>query len=178
MFVYTLELIWAASRGVFDRSADPLDATVLEGRAWLHHCDHFLHINNAQYLKLMDYGRTHYFSSNQMLGELVTGDFSAVVAGSSITYRRSINAFRPYGLSTRVCYHDDHWVFFEQIFRDKQGREAVRALVRVRITRRGKRASFAEMAAYCGTQIPSMAIPLEVQYFDDYTDTAISRMQA
>jgi acyl-CoA thioesterase FadM len=178
MLLYSLEVAKAVGEGYLQHPDHPLEPLVIKGRAWPHHCDYFLHINNAEYLKLMDYGRTKYFAANRLLRPMITGDFTSLVAGTSVTYRRSIDMFRSYWLTTQLHYHDDQWAFFEQVFRDEHGHDAVRALVRVCIQKKGRRSSFAELASSVGLDVPDMLITSDVEQFEGYTRIAIEQMQA
>lgn len=177
MLIYSLEVAAVIGRGFLQSSESPLDPVALRSRAWPHHCDYLLHINNAAYLKLMDYGRTMYFAQNRLLQPMLRDGFGSLVAGTSITYMRSIDIFEPYTLHTRVHYYDDDWLFFEQTFEDKSHKAAVRAIVRVRLRKDDVGVSFSELARAAGHEIPSMKVTEDVRQFESYTGVAIENMR-
>lgn len=178
MLIYTLEVASVIGRGLLHQSESPLDSVALRSRAWPHHCDYLLHINNAEYLKLMDYGRTKYFAQNRLLRPMLRDGFDSLVAGTAITYMRSIDIFEPYTLHTSVHYYDDDWLFFEQTFENKNDEAAVRAIVRVRLRKSGEAVSFATLARTAGHSVPAMARTEDVRRFESYTDVAIENMRS
>lgn len=58
-----------------------------------------------------------------------------MVAGQTITYRRSLRPWQSFRISTRILGADGRWVYLEQTFLDARG-PAAQAVVRARFLRR------------------------------------------
>ena len=78
--------------------------------------DFLMHMNNSKYLREMDFGRlrTNYESglreAMRPLGAV------GVVAAISIRYRKSLQLFQRFTLSTKTVHWDDNAVYLEQRF--------------------------------------------------------------
>jgi acyl-CoA thioesterase FadM len=99
-------------------------------RAWPWSCDLNLHLNNAQYLYFMEFGRWGYTLRCGLLGLVVRRRVQLLVAGASVLYRRPIGMLQTFIVRTRVVAADERWFIFEQQLFDAQGRLALRALLR------------------------------------------------
>ena len=60
------------------------------------------------------------------------------VAGVSILYRHRINTFRRLEMRTRVIFHDERFLYFEQVLLLKDGRCAVQGLMRIAVVENRK----------------------------------------
>ena len=76
---------------------------VLSMRAMPWDCDPQLHINNARYLVLMELGRFQLFAAHGMMHAFFRQRWRAVVAGAHILYRRPIDMFTPFRMTSRFC---------------------------------------------------------------------------
>ena len=103
----------------------PLDTEVLPMRVWPNDVDFNLHLNNARYLSVMDYGRVHLLASVGMLTPILKARWAPVVGGVWITYRRSLPLWARYRLATRMAGWDDRWFYMEQIFTGDEGLSAI-----------------------------------------------------
>lgn len=93
------------------------------------------HMNNGKYLTIMDLGRVDLMQRAGMWDALNQRGWYPVVAGQTITYRRSLKLGQRFDLQTRVVGFDDRWIFLEQAFVVGDAVHA-RAAVRARFLKR------------------------------------------
>lgn len=93
------------------------------------------HMNNGRYLTLMDLGRVDLMQRSGMWDRINELGWYPVVAGQTITYRRSLKLGQRFDLDTRVIALDDRWIYLEQTFRVGDVVHA-QAVVRARFLRR------------------------------------------
>ncbi len=74
------------------------------------------HMNNGRYLTLMDLGRMDLMVRSGMWAKLSARGWFPVVAGQTITYRKSLGPAQRFDLYTRVLGFDDKWGYVEQTF--------------------------------------------------------------
>lgn len=98
--------------------------------------DVLLHMNNGKYLTLMDLGRMDLMVRSGMWREASGRGWYPVVAGQTITYRRSLNPFQRFDLLTRVVGVDDRWIYLDQTFVVGDAVHA-HAVVRARFLKKG-----------------------------------------
>lgn len=58
------------------------------------------HMNNARYLRELDFARFHFYGLTGIYGEIKKAGGGAVQGASSVRYRRSIPIFNPYKITT------------------------------------------------------------------------------
>jgi acyl-CoA thioesterase FadM len=102
-----------------------LEADVLPNRVWPSDIDFNLHLNNARFLSLMDYGRVHLLARGGVLKPILKERWVPVVGAVWITYRRSLPLLARYELSTRLVGWDNRWFYMEQVFTGDEGLVAV-----------------------------------------------------
>jgi acyl-CoA thioesterase FadM len=102
-----------------------LDEDRLRMRVWPNDIDINLHLNNARYLNLMDYARTHLLARTGLLNHVVRSRLKPMVGAVWITYRRSLPVFSAFGLSSRLVCWDERWFYLEQTFTGREGLAAV-----------------------------------------------------
>ena len=179
MLLYTLKMAGFTFLQSRTRGADPLAPVSIRGRAWPWLCDYQLHINNAVYLDLMDYGRTQFFARHQLLGPMYRNGWGGVVAGSHVVYRRSIDLWRPFELQTRLLWFDDRWYVHEQNVLDERGRIAVRALVRSQLREGSSPLPMAQLLLAGGySGVVSPAPTPEIEAFVASTGEALGSIRA
>lgn len=93
------------------------------------------HMNNGRFLTLMDLGRMDLLLRSGFWRRITGQGWYPVVAGQTITYRRSLQLGERFDLATRVMGHDDRWIYMEQVFR-RDGELVADAIVRARFLRR------------------------------------------
>ncbi|MDO5677719.1 MAG: acyl-CoA thioesterase [Propionibacteriaceae bacterium] len=94
------------------------------------------HMNNGKFLTLMDLGRLDLMLRTGMWQKLTKQGWYPVVAGQSITYRRSLNPFQKFDLYTRLVGYEGPWIYVEQQFCVGETLYA-QAVVRARFLRKG-----------------------------------------
>jgi acyl-CoA thioesterase FadM len=102
-----------------------LDEDRLRMHVWPNDIDLNLHLNNARYLSLMDYGRTHLLARTRLLEHIVRSRWRPLVGAVWITYRRSLPVFSRFWLSSRLVCWDERWFYIEQTFTGREGLAAV-----------------------------------------------------
>lgn len=102
-----------------------LDEDRLRMRVLPNDIDINLHMNNARYLNIMDYGRTHLLARTGLLEHIIHSRWKPLVGAAWLTYRRSLPLFSAFTLSSRLVCWDDRWFYIEQTFTGKEGLAAV-----------------------------------------------------
>ena len=102
-----------------------LEEDTLRMRVWPNDIDLNLHMNNARFLSVMDYGRTHLLARNGLLEHILRSRWQPLVGAVWITYRRSLPAFAAYQLTSRMVCWDERWFYIEQTFTGRKGLAAV-----------------------------------------------------
>ena len=93
------------------------------------------HMNNGRYLTLMDLGRMDLMVRSGFWKRISDQGWYPVVAGQTITYRKSLMLWEQFDLASRVIGHDGRWIYMEQVFR-RDGKVIADAIVRARFLRR------------------------------------------
>ena len=94
-------------------------------RVWPNDIDLNLHLNNARYLSLMDYGRMHLLARTRLLSPILRSRWTPLVGAVWMTYRRSLTLFATFTLTSRLVCWDDRWFYIEQTFTGRAGLAAV-----------------------------------------------------
>jgi acyl-CoA thioesterase FadM len=97
----------------------------LRMRVWPNDIDLNLHMNNARYLSVMDYARTHLLARTRLLEHIVRRRWQPLVGAVWVTYRRSMPLFSAFGLASRLVCWDERWFYLEQTFTGREGLAAV-----------------------------------------------------
>lgn len=74
------------------------------------------HMNNGRYLTLMDLGRLDLMLRSGTWETVSKRGWYPIVAGQTISYRRSLNPFQKFDLYTRFVGFEGPWLFLEQHF--------------------------------------------------------------
>ncbi|HJE51329.1 MAG TPA: thioesterase family protein [Tessaracoccus flavescens] len=117
------------------------------------------HMNNGRYLTLMDLGRLDLMLRSGMWGKFTKAGWFPVVAGQTISYRRSLNPWQKFDLYTRFVGIDGSWIYMEQAFvvGDTVHAEAV---IRARFLKRsGGSVSHDELIALIGEHPADRVVP-------------------
>lgn len=104
---------------------DVLEEDQLLMRVWPNDIDINLHLNNARYLSMMDYGRTHLLARTRLLDHIIRARWTALVGAVWVTYRRSLPLFARFTLTSRLVCWDERWFYIEQTFNGDEGLAAV-----------------------------------------------------
>ena len=96
-----------------------------------------MHMNNARYLSIMDYARTHLLARTRLLEHIVQSRWQPVVGAVWVTYRRSLPLLASFTITSRMVCWDDRWFYIEQTFTGKRGLAALGWIKGVLRNRRG-----------------------------------------
>jgi acyl-CoA thioesterase FadM len=102
-----------------------LDEDRLRMRVWPNDIDLNMHLNNARYLSIMDYGRAHLLARTRLLQHMLHARWQPLVGAAWVTYRRSLALFALFELTSRLVCWDDRWFYMEQTFTGSKGLAAV-----------------------------------------------------
>jgi YbgC/YbaW family acyl-CoA thioester hydrolase len=112
--------IQLALAAVRPRKADPsvpvLGPSITRMRVHPGDLDYYWHVNNGVYLQMMDVARTNYMADVDALGALKERGWYAVVAASTMKYRRSLKLGDRFEIRTQVLGWDERVVYMEQAF--------------------------------------------------------------
>ncbi|KAG7160227.1 protein THEM6-like [Homarus americanus] len=74
------------------------------------------HINNARYLRAMDFGRVNHCIRAGIFQALTRKNTKLLVAASTIRYRKPVYLFMPYMLHSQLVYWDERNLYYRQDF--------------------------------------------------------------
>ena len=77
-------------------ACSPRDSSMKTGwpmRVWPNDIDFNLHLNNARYLSIMDFGRMHLLARTRVLEHVIRSRWTPLVGAVWMTYRRSLPLF-------------------------------------------------------------------------------------
>jgi len=104
---------------------DVLEEDRLRMRVLPNDIDLNMHLNNARYLSIMDYARTHLLARTRLLEHIVHSRWMPLVGAVWVTYRRSLPVFSRFELASRLVCWDEKWFYIEQTFTGRDGLAAV-----------------------------------------------------
>ena len=94
-------------------------------RVWPNDIDFNLHMNNARYLSMMDFGRMHLLARTRVLEHVIRSRWTPLVGAVWMTYRRSLPLFARFTLTSRMVCWDERWFYIEQTFTGREGLAAL-----------------------------------------------------
>lgn len=117
------------------------------------------HMNNGKFLTIMDLGRLDLMLRSGLWKRFSSQGWYPVVAGQTITYRKSLNPWQRFELHTRFLGFHSTWAYVEQSFRVGDVVYA-HALVRARFLRRtGGSVEAAELEEMAGPSPDGRELP-------------------
>jgi YbgC/YbaW family acyl-CoA thioester hydrolase len=130
-----LRLLWLMLRSPRRAKVAPFSPCLTPFRVWFTDLDPLMHMNNGIYLCIMDLGRLDLMIRSGLWRVINARQWYTVVVAETIQFRRSLNLFQRFVISTRVLGWDEKAIVIEQRF--IRGDEVVaHALVRARVLRR------------------------------------------
>ena len=102
-----------------------LDEDCIRMRVWPNDIDLNLHMNNARYLNIMDYARTHLLARTCLLEHIIRSGWQPLVGAVWMTYRRSLPLFSTFSVASRLVCWDERWFYLEQTFIGREGMAAL-----------------------------------------------------
>lgn len=137
--------LWATARTRF--RVVPTDLDVLR------------HMNNGVYLSILDLGRTDLMIRSGFAKKISAAGWYPVVAGQTISYKRSLKLWQPFEVQTRMLGIDERAFFLEQTFVSR-GEICARAVIQGRFLRRtGGSVTIAELDDLVGGIPPELQLP-------------------
>ena len=118
---------------------DVLSPVVLHGIVLPSDIDHHMHMNNSKYLREMDFGRIKVYFESGMLETTRKLGAATLVAAISIRYRRSLQLWERFTLSTKVLHWSTDAFYLEQRFLNKDGFTCAIAMVKMVARSKGGR---------------------------------------
>lgn len=104
--------------GIFDKDR-------IRMHVWPQDIDLNLHMNNARYLSVMDYARTHLLARTGLLTHIIHSRWQPLVGAVWMTYRRSLSLFSAFQISSHLVCWDARWFYVEQSFTCREGLAAL-----------------------------------------------------
>ena len=145
-----------------------LEADVLQLSVWPNDIDFNLHLNNARYLSVMDYGRMHLLARAGLLPLIMKSRWAPVVGAVWMTYRRSLPLWASYQLATRLVCWDDRWFYMEQTFTGPRGLVAV-GWIKGALRKKGGIVEPQELMEAVQPGIVSPPLPESIQIWNELT---------
>jgi YbgC/YbaW family acyl-CoA thioester hydrolase len=142
----------AGRLGVWDTAVTPF-------RVLPNDLDVLGHMNNGRYLTLLDVARIDLMTRSGFWSRLKARGWYPVVAGQTITYRRSLEPGQRFEVHTRILGFDDRSSFLEQTFRTGE-KVYAQAIVRARFLKRaGGTVARAELEEFAGGFPAHLVLP-------------------
>ena len=169
-----LQLTWT---GLFPRKTRPgqtlLDPSVTRMRVGLLDLDSYLHVNNGTYLQMMDVARNNQIADLGMFPIAKKKGWAPVVAASTMKYRRSLQPFDRFEITTRILGWDERVFYLEQVF-TRGDKLYARGLVASRfLDRERNRISPIDVVRDAtGETLPSPDLPTDVMTWARAVDVA------
>lgn len=130
------------------------------------------HMNNGTYLSLMDLGRMDLMLRSRVWALVAQRGWYPVVAGQTISYRRSLDPGQRFDLYTRFLGFEGRWAYLEQTFCVGE-RVHAQAVVRARFLRRqGGSVDTKELMALIEDMPAGRGIPEWARAWNDATKPA------
>ena len=173
MVSYLVRIGGVLLRQAFKPRTEVTEVHEITYRAWPWWCDTYWHINNTNYLALMELSRWAWVARAGWLYRATEGRWTFIVAGIQITYRRAIGMFEGFKVRTQLAGCDERWYYLVQELVKNNGEIASRAVVRARISRRGKPIPPRELL---GEWKPSSEFQPEIEAFDRAARKSLERI--
>ena len=130
-------------------------------RCWPNDLDTNLHMNNGRYLTIMDLGRLDLILRTGLLPVMRSRKWYPVIATARIGFRRSINVFDRFDLTTRVIGWDEKWLYIEHRM-ERGDKVMAQAFVKGLFLGPDGKVPMAELIAAAGHRGPSPEIDPEI----------------
>lgn len=168
-----LRMLWLFATARLRRPASLWDVLETRFRVWPTDLDVLGHMNNGKYLTIMDLARMDLMLRSGTWARLTERGWYPVVAGQTITYRRSLQPFERFRVRTRVLGADDRWFYLEQTFlTGREGTVSAQAVVRARFLKKtGGSVEVEELYELAGRPAHDLEVPAWVTRWTEDTRT-------
>ncbi|XP_034171368.1 protein THEM6 [Osmia lignaria lignaria] len=148
---------------LFEKRKKIFDATTIYGICTTQDVDLlFKHMNNARYLRELDFARFHYYDRSGIYSAIVKKGGGAVQGASSTRYRRAIPIFTPFKVVTKLIYWEDRHFYLEHQFISLTD-NFVRAVILSKQTITGSNISVSEIIAEVEPNARVPELPKDLQ---------------
>lgn len=148
--------MWQAGRA----APIPFDAThENETICWPWDLDLWNELNNGRTLTLYDIGRIPMAARTGLIKVLRQRRWGLTVAGSTIRYRRRVQAFARLKMRTRLTCWDERFFYMEQSMWKRDGECASHVMLRTAVISKGRIVPTAEVAEAMGVAPESPPMP-------------------
>ncbi|XP_043923313.1 protein THEM6 [Protopterus annectens] len=154
---------------------DILAEQSLGGIVFFNDLDFMGHMNNARYLRELDFARVSLYAANGIMHALRRLNGSVVLGASTIRYRRSLELFERYDIKTKIISWDEKAFYVEQRFVScRDGFICAVMLCRQNILRStpGKVLQF-----LCKRTVDPPDYPAELQHWLNYNETSSLKLR-
>ncbi|KAJ8973110.1 hypothetical protein NQ317_014449 [Molorchus minor] len=126
---YFLRIIFTIGWGkLFDKRKKLDETTEVYGICTSQDLDIFFkHMNNARYVRDLDFARFHFYERTGLYDEITKAKAHVLQTASNIRYRRTIPLFNTYKVTTKIVYWEEKTLYIEQQFITSDG--FIRAIV-------------------------------------------------
>lgn len=132
-------------------------------RVWPNDLDFNFHMNNGRYLTLLDLGRLDLMLRTKLWSLVRQRRWMPVVAAINARFRRALNPFQRFSMTTRTLGWDEKFIYLEQKIFDTQDRLAFHAIVKAAFVGPGGTVPTDEIMAAMDEEILSPVLPDAVQ---------------
>ena len=154
-------LIWVLLAAFRKPAVDILDETRIRLRVLPNDLDTNIHMNNGRYLTIMDLGRMDLTIRSGLWRAMRDNKWYPVVGSAKMTFRRPLDPFQAYELTTQVIGWDDKWIYMEQHFLVGE-RVHARGVLKALFLKDGKKVPSTELAHALGHDEASPQIDSEI----------------
>ncbi|XP_023012106.1 protein THEM6 [Leptinotarsa decemlineata] len=115
---YFLRCLFTIGWGrLFQKNKKPDETTEVYGICTSQDLDiMFKHMNNARYVRELDFARFHFYDRTGLYQEIKKNKAHVLQTASNVRYRRTIPLFNTYKITTKIVSWDEKTLFLEQQF--------------------------------------------------------------
>lgn len=115
---YFLRIIFTIGWGkIFDKKKKIDEQTEIYGLVTTQDLDIFFkHMNNARYVRELDFARFHFYERTGIYDEIKKVDGHVLQTASNIRYRRTMPLLQAYKVTTKIVSWDEKTLYIEQQF--------------------------------------------------------------
>ena len=121
MLLFTARMIGHMMHGAALRAAGKFTARPMAFRCWPVDLDVYLHMNNANYLRVAELSRWKQMAMTGLVGKSMMNGWMFLIAEQSIRYSKPITPFQPYIIRSKLEVLDDKWIHYHHYFESAEG---------------------------------------------------------
>ena len=130
-------------------------------RCWPNDLDSNFHMNNGRYMTVMDLGRLDLILRTGLWRVMRERKWYPVVGSAKITFRRSVNMFEAFELTTQILGWDEKWLYIEHRMERGGKLLAIGHIKGLFLSPEGK-VPMADLAAAAGHEGPSPEVDPDI----------------